>query len=244
MRYYIASCAFTAQFPELSKKIQSYVSSLRDIDIVRCCVPGWKVKIYEEKMPEGEMCECWKALPQSEVFTPEDEIWSLCPNCMNIVQEWRGVKKVHSLWELIDNDPDFSFPDLSGLSATLQDCWRLREYAATHDAVRSLLRKMNVDVVELSSAREHADFCGKTLYRPQVERNPKLAPRHYRDGAEGLFQPHSEGEQNRIMAEYCERYTTKTVICYCHYCLEGLLSGGVDGHHLAELLFEKKTARM
>lgn len=24
------------------------------------------------------------------------------------------------------------------------------------------------------------------------------------------------------MKEYCKRYKTDTVICYCHYCLEGL----------------------
>lgn len=243
MRYYIASCAFTAQFPELSKKIQDYISARGDTNIVRCCVTGWKKKIYEEKMPEGELGECWKALPHSEEFTPDDEVWSLCPNCMNIVQEWRGVKQVHSLWELIDHDDKFPFPNLSGLQATLQDCWRLREYSATHDAVRSLLRKMNVSVEELPINRNQADFCGKTLYRPQVERNPKLAPRHYRDEAEGLFLPHSEEEQNRIMAEYCEQFTTKTVICYCHYCLEGLLVGGVDGHHLAELLFEPYSCK-
>lgn len=66
---------------------------------------------------------------------------------------------------------------------------------------------------------------------------PQLAPRHYVDGAEGLFQPHTEGEQARIMAEHCARYETDTIVCYCHYCLEGLLCGGKDGRHLAELLF-------
>ena len=39
------------------------------------------------------------------------------------------------------------------------------------------------------------------------------------------------------MVEHCRRYETDTVVCYCHYCLEGLLCGGKDGRHLAELLF-------
>ncbi len=238
MKYYIASCVFTAKYPELSKRIQDYVASLDDISIVRCCVPGWKKDIYEEKMPQGELSERWMSIPQSHVFLPEDEIWSLCPNCMNISEEWRGVRKVHSLWELIDQDQNFPFPDCSGLTATIQDCWRMRDRNETHNAVRHLLEKMNVHYVELENNRERADYCGNSLYRPQVERNPKLAPKHYKDGAKGLFQPHSAEEQEEIMRKYCSWYTTETVICYCHYCLEGLISGGVGGHHLAELLFK------
>ena len=180
MNYYIASCVFTSKYPALSRKILNYVASIDNIAIVRCCVPGWKKKIYEEKMAECGLAEMWNDLPQSHAFVSDDEIWSLCPNCMNIVEEWRSVKKVHSLWELMDQDKGFVFPDYSGLVATVQDCWRMRERGATHDAVRSLLKKMNIDIVELPENRERADFCGKSLYRPQVERNPKLAPKHYK----------------------------------------------------------------
>lgn len=237
MNYYIASCVFTSKYPELSKRIQDYVASKDGIDIVRCCVPGWKKQIYEEKMPDGELTENWKSLPQSQVFVPEDEIWSLCPNCMNISEEWRGVKAVHSLWELIDQDTSFHFPDYSGMRVTIQDCWRMRERTSTHDAVRSILSKMNIEYVENPMNWENTDFCGSSLYRPQVVRNPKLAPKHYKDGAEGLFVPHTEEEQIQIMRDYCKRYETDMVVCYCHYCLEGLLQGGVDGKHIAELLF-------
>ena len=237
MNYYIAGCVFTAKYPELSERIQRYVASIDGMSIVRCCVPGWKKEIYENKMPEGRLADNWRALPQSQVFTPEDSVWSLCPNCMNITEEWRGVKEVHSLWEFIDSDENFRFPDHSGLRVTIQDCWRMRDRSATHDAVRSLLGKMNIDFVELPMNRERADFCGKSLYRPQVARNPELAPKHYKEQAEGLFLEHSEEEQNQIMLEYCKRYTTDAVVCYCHYCLEGLLAGGVKGMHMAELLF-------
>lgn len=39
------------------------------------------------------------------------------------------------------------------------------------------------------------------------------------------------------MKEYCSHYQTETVICYCHYCLEGLPQGGADGRHIAQLIF-------
>lgn len=238
MKYYIASCGFTSRYPKLSKKVQDYVSSsYSDMLMVRCCVPGWREKEYENSMPRGLLADAWRKLPQSHMFVAEDEIWSLCPNCLNISEEWRGIDRVHSLLELIDQDDSFPFPDYSGLTVTLQDCWRMRERTETHNAVRNLLRKMKIDFLEIPNNRERADFCGTSLFRPQVARNPELAPRHYKDEAKGLFQPHSEEEQVRIMSEYCRLYQTKTVVCYCHNCKEGLVAGGMDGRNIVELLF-------
>lgn len=236
MNYYISSCVFTKQFPELSHRIREYVEAHYHFQTVRCCVPDWKVQTYEDAMPEGALREEWKRTPQSAVFMPGDEVWSLCANCVNIVEEWRGAR-AHSLWERIADDAAFPFPDFSGMKVTIQDCWRMRDRPETQNAVRRLLDRMHIDWVEAEKHHEDTDFCGKSLYRPQVERNPKLAPRHYREGAEGLFLPHSEEEQNAIMRAYCEAYKTQTVVCYCHYCLEGLKAGGVDGRHIAELLF-------
>ena len=240
MKYYIASCVFTAKYPALSKRITDYVSSFPDIKIIRCCTPGWKVGIYEEKMPEGGLRDHWKSLPHTADFLPGDETYSLCANCSNIIEESKPGTIVHSLWEFIDSDRNFVFPDHSGLKVTLQDCWRSRDRAETHDAVRSILRKMNIGFSETVNNRENADFCGLSLYRPQVERNPKLAPRHYKDGAKGLFLPHTEEEQKKLMLDHAREYKTGKVICYCHYCLEGLEAAGVDATHLAAILFPEK----
>lgn len=42
------------------------------------------------------------------------------------------------------------------------------------------------------------------------------------------------------MKDHCAQYETDTVVCYCHYCLEGLKTGEVDGRHIAHLLFPEK----
>ena len=146
-----------------------------------------------------------------------------------------GVK-VKSLWELLDSDTRLQLPDYEGLTVTVQDCWRSRDRSSEQQAVRSLLAKMNIEYVEAGKNHQDTDFCGVSLYRPQPPRNPKLAPKHYVENAKGLFIPHSEQEQEAIMKEYCRNYKTHAVICYCHYCLEGLKTGGVDGRHLADLI--------
>ena len=235
--YYIASCVFTAQFPALSQRIQAYVRDRFGFEVVRCCVPRYKLKEFEGRMPEGELREAWTALPDSGAFAPGDDVYSLCHNCNNIIEELHPGVGVHSLWELIDRDDAFPFPDCGGMTVTVQDCWRARDRASEQDAVRSLLRKMNIAYVEVPENRAATRFCGCSLYRAQPPRNPKFAPKHYVDGAQGLFVPHTEDEQKRIMEAHCAQYKTGTVVCYCHYCREGLKVGGVDGRHMAALLF-------
>ena len=235
--YYIASCVFTSQFPALSAHIQRFVGERYGLTPVRCCVKSYKLREFEEKMPEGGPRQAWRQLPDSGDFQPGDLVYSLCHNCNNIIEETHPGVAVRSLWERIAEDTDFPFPDCSGLTATVQDCWRSRDRLAEQQAVRTILDRMGVQWTE--AARHHAetDFCGVSLYRPQPPRNPRLAPKHYVEGAEGLFLPHTPEEQKAIMEEHCAGYETDTVICYCHYCLEGLKLGGADGRHLAQLLF-------
>ncbi len=235
-RYYIASCMFTRAFPELSLRIRDIAEERYGLRPVRCCVPRYKLDEMSAKLPE-EFREAWNAMPDSADFKPGDEIYSFCHNCNNIIEESRPGTRVRSFYELLAGDPGFRAPDRSGLKAVVQDCWRSRDRAEEQAAVRKLLADMNIEYVEAEKNHEDTAFCGMTLYRAQPPRNPKLAPRHYVDGAAGLFVPHTEEEQKRIMREYCASLPMKTVVCYCHYCYEGLKAGGADAQHIAQLLF-------
>ena len=199
MKYYIASCVFTAQFPELSQRIQDYVTSRFDLEVVRCCVGQYKVREFEEIMPDNNR-KRWASLPDSGRFQPGDTVYSLCHNCNNIIEEQHPGVGIHTLWELIDQDAEFLLPDYVGLTATVQDCWRSRDRHEEQAAVRSLLRKMRIDYAEAPENHEHTEFCGVSLYRPQPPRNPKLAPKHYVDGAAGKFQGRYRQPLGRLKA--------------------------------------------
>ena len=144
---------------------------------------------------------------------------------------------VRSLWELLDSDKDLILPTYGSETLSIQDCWRSRDRHEEQEAVRSLLSKMGFEYLEIEPNRENTRFCGVSLLRPQPPRNPRLAPRHYVDGCEVFFKEHSEEEQEKIMREYSKVYKTERVVCYCHYCLEGLLLAGVNALHAAELIF-------
>lgn len=107
-------------------------------------MPKYKLQEFTDRMPEGKLREHWSDLPDSGRFEEGDSVYSLCHNCNNIIEEMHPGLPVHSLWELIDRDESFSFPDYSGLSVTVQDCWRAKDRTDEQNAARSLLRKMNI----------------------------------------------------------------------------------------------------
>ncbi len=62
---------------------------------------------------------------------------------------------------------------------TIQDCWLAVEKRHVQDAIRSLMRKMNIQVVELPENHEKTTFCGMNLTAECNPSNAKLAPKRY-----------------------------------------------------------------
>ncbi|QAT51178.1 hypothetical protein EQM14_00110 [Caproiciproducens sp. NJN-50] len=233
---YVASCVFTREKPELSEKIQEYLERRFHMEIIRCCVPNYKLEEFTAQMPEW-LRPRWRATPDFQNFSEGDTMVYVCHNCAAIFQETMPQVKRLSLWELILQDEEFPFPDYSHEKMTVQDCWRSRDNLAEQKAVRALLRKMNVEIVEQEENYEKTQFCGVSLYAPSPARNLKLAPKRFVMDAKGKFIPLPEEEQNRLMQEHCQKITTDRIVAYCHYCVKGLRLGGKRTDHLAGLLF-------
>ena len=68
-QYYIASCMFTAQFPEISLRVQEYIQTHPEIQIVRCCIPNYRVAKNTVRIPEGPVRDAWERLPVSMCFS-------------------------------------------------------------------------------------------------------------------------------------------------------------------------------
>lgn len=234
--FYVASCNFTEEYPEISKKIMNYVKEKFNMPIIRCCVANYKVEEFENRMPENYR-EAWKKIPHYEKFPAGSTMISLCHNCSAIFEERHPEIKCLSLWELILKDDNFSFPDFHGEKITVQDCWRSKENRSEQNAVREILKKMNIEIVELEENFERTKFCGYSLYQPQPPRNALLAPKRFVANAKEFFQEHSQAEKEQLMKKYCAQFSTEKIIAYCHYCVRGLKLGNVNGIHLAEILF-------
>lgn len=208
---YYPSCKFTAFSPESSAEISRILAKRYGYVIAGCCREA------------------------HTSMTADDTAVTVCNTCAAICSEDSSAHVV-SLWEILDADPDFPLPDFHGEAMTLQDCWRSCDRPGTQQAVRNLLKKMNVSVVEMKENRQNTRFCGATLYHPCPAPNARFAPNRFVQNAEGMFQPHTEEEIQALMEEHCAQITTDKVVCYCVPCTKGIRQGGKQGLHLLDMI--------
>ena len=158
-------CQIKKDYPEASKKLAEYIQSKRPVEVVGCC-----------RVDHGKS-------------TQADTALVVCNNCANIIAESGDPGSIEFVWEIIDNDPDFPFPDYHGEKMTIQDCWLAVEKRHVQDAIRSLMRKMNIQVVELPENHEKTTFCGMNLTAECNPSNAKLAPKRYVEEGGHMFRP-------------------------------------------------------
>lgn len=210
---YFPSCKFTAKYPQLSMTIKSYLREVFGAEIAGCCRPSLN-KIRSD-----------------------DTLVYVCNTCATFFKEGTRAGRVLSLWELMLRDKNFRYPEHQGQKVTVQDCWRTYDNRPEQDAARELLRRMNLEIVELKENYEKTRFCGYSLYEPLPPSYDQLAPKRFGLEAQGLFLPHTEEEKKLRMQQHCEQIQTEEVVCTCVACVNGINLGGKRGKHLAELLF-------
>lgn len=210
--YYYPSCKFTEFSPKTSRKISEYLSSRYGMEIQGCCRPA------HADMREEDVAVC------------------ICNTCAAICSE-DSKAQVKSVWEILQDDEEFPFPDFRHERMTVQDCWRCYDRREEQEAVRKILRRMNIEVVELEENYEKTRYCGTSVHIPLVPANARFAPRRFIENAAGMFIPKTSEEQKRLMEEHCRQIQTEKVVCYCVPCTKGIRLGGKRGIHLMDLLF-------
>lgn len=211
MKYFV-SCKINAAFPEQDAKLMAYLQEQGNIGVVGCC-------------------------REKEQLALQESALVICHTCASILEESGRPSSLAYVWEYIDQDPSFNFPDYHGEKITIQDCFMAKERSSVQNAVRSLLRKMNFKVVELEHNRENTDFCGLRTNEP-LKANQELAPKHFCEP--GAITPLEVEARKAYLKEYVAKYTTVRVVTYCGACRMALKQGGADVVHLLELLFPTK----
>lgn len=203
MNVYFPSCNFSKASPEAAKKIRAYL---------------------EQSMPVAGCCRVDKT-PRAQ----EDTAVYFCQACREALEDHI---KTRSLWEYLDADSAFPFPDYSGLRVNLQDCWRDRDHPEIHVAVRSLLKKMHIEFTALSPSGADANFCGNLHAEPK---NPAILAEMEQYLGKPIYEMPAALEE-AIMREQAAKCTERWVVAYCNRCKLGLTTGGASAVHLLELL--------
>ncbi|NDO45272.1 hypothetical protein [Clostridium sp. MD294] len=212
-KIFLPSCKVKGKYKSASQKLQRYLEIKEKVTTVGCC------KVFCSKV------------------CPEDTAVVICNNCAAIMEESSAVQKIEFVWQIIDNDPEFPFPDYHGEKMTIQDCWRAYEKRSVQNAIRSLLHKMNITVIELEENYENTKFCGADLLEPCTDIEKKFAPRRYVVNGADKYNPIPKEKEDLWLQNYCQQIETEKVVCYCMACLDGIQRGGKTAVHLLELIF-------
>lgn len=206
MYIYFPSCNFTKASPQTAKKTRTFFQER--MSVAGCC-------LYDKK-----------------TYQSEDIALVLCQACRSQLE---SKIKTKSIWEYFDEDPTFVYPDYKHQKMYLQDCFRDKEHPEIHQAVRNLLIKMNIDVIEIANNKENANFCG-TLHFETT--NPSILNliNQYPDTKISKL---PEDVQIALMKDYTQQFQEDIpVIVDCNRCLKGIQMGGKEAVHLLNLIME------
>ena len=145
---------------------------------------------------------------------------NVCAGCDRRFRSlYPGITTI-SLWEVIDGLDSFQFPDYQGLQLTVHDACPVREKPQVHQAVRSLLKKINIEIIETEFHGSRSKCCGDDFY-------PTLP-----------VEKIHEKMRERAAEMPCE-----DVCAYCVSCIEAMHIGGKAPRHLMDLLLGNRPNR-
>ncbi len=197
---YFPSCNFTKASPEAAGRLRAWL---------------------KERMPVAGCCRT-----DRRPYPAGDRALYFCQACREVLEARFPQLVPENLFVWLDREGGLALPDYSGLTVSIQDCWR------DHRAVRSLLEKMGVAVREIGENRERADYCGNLHFTPR--RPAALALVSARPDTP-LWQ-FPEEEQRAVFAEQLEKHGGLPVLCYCNRCQLGIKTAGGRAVHLMELV--------
>lgn len=193
--YFNPGCALSIYKPEMENKIITFLNeNYGEVQLHKICCH------HNPQLEAGSL------------------IINVCAGCDRRFRSlYDGISTI-SLWEVLDSVGTFPYPDYKGLKMSVHDACPVREKPQVHKAVRNLLDKMNIDVVETEFCGTHSICCGDSFY-------PKLP----------IEQVHQQ------MKKRADSMTCNEVCVYCVSCIKSMYIGGKTPRHLIDLLMGETT---
>ncbi|MEI7833807.1 MAG: (Fe-S)-binding protein [bacterium] len=151
-------------------------------------------------------------------YSQETLIINTCPGCDKRFRELYDNVITLSLWELLAKSQKFPFPDYHGYPMTILDACPTRQRDNIHIAIRTLLAKMNINLVEPEHTKQHSRCCG-----------------------DSYFGVHPISHVKEQMLERASAMPVDDVVVYCVSCCVSMHIGGKTPRYLIDLLLGEET---
>jgi Fe-S oxidoreductase len=190
--------------------------------------PGCALMIYKPHLAErvhdvlsknvGQvdmLVTCCRHIPPLPAGT---EVINVCPGCDRRYRENYRDSSTVSLWEMVAESSFLPLPDYGGQEMTILDACPTRDQKRVHDAVRTVVRRMNILLVEPRKTRFKSTCCGDSAYGnvPTARVVSK-------------------------MRKKASEMPAEDVIVYCVSCAKAMFVGGKHSRYLVDLVFEEET---
>ena len=193
-RVYAPGCALMIYKPELAKKVLQFLRSDFSVDEhLICC-----------RHDTG--------------LTEATEIINTCAGCDRRYRAMGGEVSTTSLWEVLAESKDFPFPDYQGEKMSILDACPTRDQERVHKAVRALIKRMNIELVEPENTGKRSTCCGDSFF--------------------GVLPVEQVKEQ---MKKRAKEMPVDDVVVYCVSCCKSMHIGGKNPRYIIDLLFAAET---
>ncbi len=163
--------------------------------------------------------EAWQTCCRKDPrFETPIEVINVCPGCDKRFRNDYANSSTVSLWEVLARADFFPFPDYRGRKMSIIDACPTRDRTGVHDAVRTLLRKMNVTLVEPENTRTRSTCCGDTFWG-------EIPTERVKD----------------LMKKRTAEMPAGDVVVYCVSCAKAVFIGGKTPRYLVDLLLGEET---
>jgi len=145
-------------------------------------------------------------------------IINVCAGCDRRFDNlYEGVSTI-SLWEIFDQTELFPYPNYAKKKMSVHDACPVRSKPQVHLAIRSLLSKMNITLIEDKNHSTNSICCGDSYY-------PALP-----------LELIHEKMKNRASTMPCD-----DVVVYCVSCIKSMYIGNKAPQYMIDLLFNETT---
>jgi len=202
---------------------------ITDIDMGKCYFnPGCALMIYKPEYSQ-------KILDLLNKYFGPVQLHSICcrhepklpsgatviNNCAGCDRRFRslydGIQTI-SLWEILSGIDSLPLPNHHGLTVSVHDPCSFRPKPQVHEAVRSLLRKMNIKIIEAKCSGTRSICCGDNFY------------------------PHLPIEKvTELQKKRASQMPCQDVVVYCVSCVKSMAIGGKTPYYLVDLIFNEAT---
>jgi Fe-S oxidoreductase len=146
------------------------------------------------------------------------QVINICPGCDRRFRNNYANSTTISLWEVLAQNDWFPFPDYGGKKMTISDACPTRNQVRVQKAIRTLLDRMNIRLVEPERTGTEGACCGDSFW--------------------GVLSV--EQVKEKMIARAAEM-PAEDVVVYCVSCVKSMFIGGRRPRYLVDLLFEEET---